>query len=196
MAVVLPAAVAALAQLTVKVVEGATVGDLMDLTWMDEGGDRQAGALLILDRTGQLFEYDPAWEQVGYQTLGGTDTWRSPTSLRTFDANLYVLDPSTLEVTRQTTVTDQGAEVRRLNELEYIDGDLFANVLGLGRIARIDLDDGQTVGWIDLEGLAAPYGGNVMNGIAYDRHGHRLFVTGKYWDTVYEIALTFDDPAE
>jgi hypothetical protein len=75
-----------------QVVEGATVGDLIDLTWMDEGGDRQAGALLILDRMGQLFEYDPAWEQVGSQTLGGTDTWRSPTSLRTFDANLYVLD--------------------------------------------------------------------------------------------------------
>jgi hypothetical protein len=75
-----------------QLVEGATVQDLVDLTWMDEGGDRQAGALLVLDRSGQLFEYDPAWEQVGHQTLGGTDTWRAPTSLRTFDANLYLLD--------------------------------------------------------------------------------------------------------
>jgi len=75
-----------------QIVEGVSVGDLVDLTWMDEGGDRQAGALLILDRTGQLLEYDPAWEQVGHQNLGGTDTWRSPTSLRTFDSNLYILD--------------------------------------------------------------------------------------------------------
>jgi hypothetical protein len=75
-----------------QVIEGKTVADLVDLTWMDDGGDRQAGALLILDRTGQLFEYDPAWEQVGQQILGGADTWRSPTSLRAFDSNLYLLD--------------------------------------------------------------------------------------------------------
>jgi hypothetical protein len=75
-----------------QVIEGKTVADLVDLTWMDDGGERQAGALLILDRAGQLFEYDPAWEQVGHQTLGGADTWRSPTSLRTFDSNLYLLD--------------------------------------------------------------------------------------------------------
>jgi hypothetical protein len=73
-------------------VEGASVGDLVDLTWMKEGGNRQAGALLILDRTGQLFEYDPDGPQVSHQNLGGTDTWRSPTSLRTFDSNLYILD--------------------------------------------------------------------------------------------------------
>lgn len=75
-----------------QVIEGATVGNLVDLAWMNEGGERQAGALLVLDRDGQLFEYDPAWEQINHRNLGGPDTWRSPTSLRTFDSNLYLLD--------------------------------------------------------------------------------------------------------
>jgi hypothetical protein len=83
-----------------QVIEGTTVMGLVDLTWMDEGGDRQAGALLVLDRAGHVFEYDPAWEQIGHQSLGGADTWRSPTSLRTFGSNLYLLDPMANQVLR------------------------------------------------------------------------------------------------
>jgi hypothetical protein len=92
-----------------QVIEGNTVADLVDLAWMDDGGDRQAGALLILDRLGQLFEYDPAWEQIGQKTLGGADTWRSPTSLRTFDSNLYLLD-------------SMGNQVLRYRAGQYADG--------------------------------------------------------------------------
>jgi hypothetical protein len=83
-----------------QTVEGATVGNLVDMTWMDDGGNRQAGALLVLDRTGQLFEYDQAWEPISHENLGGTDTWRSPTSMRTFDSNLYILDSMGNQVLR------------------------------------------------------------------------------------------------
>jgi hypothetical protein len=75
-----------------QAIDGATVGSLVDLAWQDDGGDRQAGALLVLDRDGQLFEYNPAWDQVSHRSLGGPETWRLPTSLRTFDSNLYLLD--------------------------------------------------------------------------------------------------------
>lgn len=73
-------------------VEGKNVGSLVDITWMQDGGERQAGALAILDREGLLVEYDPTWERFEYQTVGGTDQWRAPLRLRTYDANLYILD--------------------------------------------------------------------------------------------------------
>ncbi len=74
-------------------VEGQNIGQLLDIAWMKEGGERQAGALLILDANGLLLEYDPTWEQFQVQTMGGIDGWRSPQELSTFDSNLYLLDP-------------------------------------------------------------------------------------------------------
>ena len=73
-------------------IEEQTVSVLVDIAWMKEGGERQAGALLILDRNGLLIEYDPSWEQLHTQSLGGKDVWRSPTAMQTFDSNLYLLD--------------------------------------------------------------------------------------------------------
>jgi hypothetical protein len=73
-------------------IEGQTVSVLVDIAWMKEGGERQAGALLVLDRNGLLIEYEPSWEESHSQSLGGTDVWRNPTALQTFDANLYLLD--------------------------------------------------------------------------------------------------------
>jgi hypothetical protein len=74
-------------------VDEQNVGSLIDIAWMRNGGERQAGALFILDRNGLLVEYDPSWEQFGHQLLGGQDGWRSPVAVRTFDSHLYVLDP-------------------------------------------------------------------------------------------------------
>lgn len=105
-------------------------------------------------------------------------------------SSIYIRDPGTFESVGRIVVTDRGSPVTQLNELEYIAGDLFANVWREDRIARISLDTGEVVGWIDLEDVSEPFGG-VLNGIAYDQAGGRLFITGKNWDTLYEIELGF-----
>jgi glutamine cyclotransferase len=104
------------------------------------------------------------------------------------------LDASALEVTGEIEVTEDGSPVTNVNELEYIAGDLFANIWYSKKIARISLaagEEGRVVGWVDLSDVARPYGGNVLNGIAYDSQGDRLFVTGKNWDKVYEIEVYY-----
>jgi glutaminyl-peptide cyclotransferase len=108
-------------------------------------------------------------------------------------ASLRVLDPATFTERRRITVTDGGAPVARLNELEYVKGEIFANVWQTDRIARIAPATGKVVGWIDLDGLLAPAdraGVDVLNGIAYDAKGDRLFVTGKLWPKLFEIKIT------
>jgi hypothetical protein len=79
-------------------VEDKTIGDLVDIGWMQDGGEGQAGALAVLDRDGLLVEYDPTWEQLSHQVVGGQDQWRAPLSLRTFDSNLYLLDPTANQI--------------------------------------------------------------------------------------------------
>jgi glutaminyl-peptide cyclotransferase len=107
---------------------------------------------------------------------------------------LRVLDPETLATTRRITVTADGVPVTNLNELEWIKGEIYANVWLTNRIARIDPANGHVVGWIDLDGLfdinQLPDPGNdVLNGIAYDATHDRLFVTGKRWPKLFEITL-------
>jgi len=109
-------------------------------------------------------------------------------------AVLRVLDPETLATTGSILVTADGAPVTNLNELEWIKGELYANVWLTNRIARIDPASGHVVGWIDLDGLLdtnqLPDPGNdVLNGIAYDAAHDRLFVTGKCWPKLFEITL-------
>jgi glutamine cyclotransferase len=108
-------------------------------------------------------------------------------------ANLYFLNPDTLKVTGRIEVRDQNIPVTKLNELEYVRGEIFANVWLTNRIARIDPQSGRVTGWIDLEGLS-PFKKSdnemkALNGIAYDSNNHRLFVTGKLWPELYEIKL-------
>jgi glutamine cyclotransferase len=106
---------------------------------------------------------------------------------------LRFLDPATLNERRRIQVTDQGVPVPRLNELEWVNGEIFANVWLTPMIARIDPASGRVTGWIDLTALAIQNGrdrDSVLNGIAYDRERDRLFVTGKYWSNLYEIDLT------
>ena len=106
-------------------------------------------------------------------------------------AQLRFIDPATLKETGRITVRDAGGPVERLNELEYVKGEIFANVWQTDRIARISPKDGRVTGWIDLSGLLPPAerraGADVLNGIAYDAAGDRLFVTGKLWPRVFEI---------
>jgi glutamine cyclotransferase len=108
---------------------------------------------------------------------------------------IKVLDPDSLKELRQIQVTANSAPVARLNELEWVDGEIFANVWQTNRIARIDPTTGHVKGWIDLTGLHKLAGlvstpENVMNGIAWDSTNRRLFVTGKRWPKLFEIELT------
>jgi glutamine cyclotransferase len=106
-------------------------------------------------------------------------------------ANLYFLDPETFVETGRIQVSDSNGPVTRLNELEYVKGEIYANIWQTDRIARISPDTGEVLDWIDLEGLLKPEDKekavDVLNGIAYDAVGDRLFVTGKLWPKLFEI---------
>jgi glutamine cyclotransferase len=113
-------------------------------------------------------------------------------------ATLRLLDPKTLRETGRLNVQSGGAPLADLNELEFVRGEIFANVYQTDRIARISPQTGAVTGWIDLSGLLpetdrrVPV--DVLNGIAYDAGGNRLFVTGKLWPKLFEIELFRRDP--
>ena len=108
-------------------------------------------------------------------------------------STLYFLNPQSFEEIGRLEVFDNDGPVTRLNELEYIKGEIYANVWQTDRIARIAPETGQVIGWVDLEGLLTaedlvePV--DVLNGIAYDAENDRLFVTGKLWPKLFEIEL-------
>ena len=108
-------------------------------------------------------------------------------------AEIRVLNVKTLAEKRRIKVHDGVQPVGRLNELEWVDGEIYANIWGTDRIARIAPRTGAVTGWIDLTGILSPmYRTNavdVLNGIAYDAARKRLFVTGKLWPMLYEIQL-------
>jgi glutamine cyclotransferase len=109
-------------------------------------------------------------------------------------AVLRILDPDSLAITGSIMVMDDGVPVTNLNELEWVKGEIYANIWLTNRIARIDPATGHVVGWIDLTGLldvnTLPVPGNdVLNGIAWDAVHDRLFVTGKRWPRLFEIKL-------
>lgn len=103
------------------------------------------------------------------------------------------LDPATLQETRRITVHDGEKQIENLNELEWVRGELYANIWQTNRIVRINPADGTVIGWIDLSGLLTQdeleSGADVLNGIAYDSAGDRLFVTGKLWPKLFQIRL-------
>jgi len=127
-------------------------------------------------------------------------------------ATLHRLDMKTFKLIKKVTVTDRGLPVRHLNELEFVKGELYANIWQTEKIARISPATGEVTGWIDLSGLSAlaqaasarksmPGTGtnpdpsplheiDVLNGIAYDERDDRLFVTGKFWPKLFEIRLS------
>ena len=113
---------------------------------------------------------------------------------------LRFLNPDTLEVTHRVRVTLEGRPVSNVNELEWVKGEVFANVWQTNWILRIDPSDGHVLGLIDLTGLLKPSDivpgqTDVLNGIAYDAKGDRLFVTGKNWPKLFEIRLRTVDAA-
>ena len=120
---------------------------------------------------------------------------RTATQIVTSDgsSNLTFRDPATFAKVRVITVHDGLANIEKLNELEFIHGEIWANVWHADRIARISPEDGRVVAWIDLTGLLPESqkvdGESVLNGIAYDAKRDRLFVTGKQWPCVFQIQV-------
>jgi glutaminyl-peptide cyclotransferase len=107
---------------------------------------------------------------------------------------IRIWDPETLQETGRITVTDHGEPVKNVNELEWIKGEIWANVWTTDRLVRIDPASGKVNSWVDLAGLLAdsdrvPGETDVLNGIAYDAKGDRIFVTGKKWPKLFEIRV-------
>jgi glutaminyl-peptide cyclotransferase len=163
--------------------EGITVwGDtLIQLTWQSEIG-------FVYDKSSfkQLKTFTYTGEGWGL-THDGTRLIMSDGS-----PELRFLDPKTMKETGRLVVKDGGLPVEELNELEFVRGEILANVWQTHRIARISPKTGQVTGWVDLTGLLDPRdaaGVDVLNGIAYDAAGDRLFVTGKLWPKLFEIKI-------
>jgi len=108
-------------------------------------------------------------------------------------STLHFLDPESFQEISQIRVFDKDTPVTFLNELEYVKGEIYANVWQTDLIARIAPETGKVAGWIDLKGLLNSQDRNApvsdLNGIAYDAKNDRLFVTGKLWPRIFEIEL-------
>jgi glutaminyl-peptide cyclotransferase len=108
-------------------------------------------------------------------------------------SRIRFLNPDTFEVQRVITVQDSGRDITQLNELEYIKGEIYANIWLTDRIARINPQSGKVNSWVNLSGLLSPEDQSrpvdVLNGIAYDEASDRLFVTGKNWPKLFEIKV-------
>ena len=108
-------------------------------------------------------------------------------------SNLRFLDPTTFEVVKRISAHTSRGKVEKLNELEYVKGEIWANIWYDDKIVRISPEDGEVLGWIDLASLyprsKRATGEDVLNGIAYDAENDRLFVTGKNWPHLYEIKV-------
>jgi glutamine cyclotransferase len=155
--------------------------EIVSITW--QGGNGYRWDLATLRRTGEWHYSGEGWGL----TQNGTDIIMSDGT-----SAIRFLDPVTLNERRRITVTIQGTELTQLNELEWVNGEIFANIWQTPRIARIDPNTGRVTGIIDLTGIAnenTTTPDAVLNGIAYDPQGDRLFVTGKLWSHLYEIDL-------
>jgi glutamine cyclotransferase len=164
--------------------EGITLlnGKIYQLTWQHQLGFIYNAQ--NFERVGQ-FNYDgEGWGL----TTDGQSLILSDGSNR-----LRFLDPSSFRVTKTITVVDNQAPVNELNELEYVQGSIYANIWHDDRIAIIDPQNGRVTGWLDLTGLI-PQGElqdpeAVLNGIAYDQANNKLLVTGKLWPRLFEIKV-------
>jgi glutaminyl-peptide cyclotransferase len=157
-------------------------GELVQLTW-------RSGIAFVYD----LVSFAPR-RPFTYSGEGWGLTYdRSAFILSEGTETLRFLDPTTFREIKRVVVTDGGAGVKNLNELEYVRGEIYANVWHTDRIARISPQSGRVTGWIDLKGLLSPVyrldPEAVLNGIAYDSARSRLFVTGKLWPRLFEVEV-------
>ncbi len=156
--------------------------ELYQLTWT-------AGRVHVFDRATLKVNRNLKYEGEGWGlTSDGTSLLMSNGS-----NVISVREPATFEEIRRIEVTTNGKPVGELNELEYIEGELWANVWKYDHIVRIDPATGNVKGWIDLRGIfdrrTLPDPDSVLNGIAYDPQTKRIFVTGKLWPRLFEIEV-------
>jgi glutamine cyclotransferase len=165
--------------------EGITIsqGKLFQVTWQDRTGFVYDVKTLKLIRNFAYFGegWGLAHDAAGLIMSDGTSTLR-------------FLEVTRFQERRRVKVTDSGVPIERLNELELVRGEIWANVWETDYIVRISPKDGRVVGWINLKGLLgaptaklAPEA--VLNGIAYDPQKDRIFVTGKLWPRLFEIQV-------
>lgn len=162
--------------------EGITVfpDRILQLTWQAEQGfiyDRKT-----FERRGQFRYTGEGWGL----TSDGKQIYMSDGT-----AQIRVWDAATLKELRRITVRSAGRPIDNLNELEWVEGELYANVWQTDYILRISPADGRVTGIIDCTGLLDQGQGqaDVLNGIAYDQAGRRLFLTGKLWPRLYQVEL-------
>jgi glutamine cyclotransferase len=157
-------------------------GKLYQLTW----------------RHGRAFVYDQATfavrDTLAYTGEGWGLTTDGESLIMSDGTNrLRFLDPATFAVRRTVTVTDGASPVSQLNELEWVKGEILANVWMTDKIVRIDPATGKVTAWIDLTGILPLQSRtgreDVLNGIAYDAAADKLYVTGKYWPRLFQITL-------
>jgi len=157
-------------------------GKIYQITWTD----------------GIAYVYDPeTFELLGQRRYRGEGWGLASDGENLYMSNgsstIFVVDPETFERKRAIPVLYNGNSLNYLNELEWIDGEIWANVYTTDAIVRIDPETGRVTGVIDLSGLLPESDRtsttDVLNGIAYDEDNGRIFVTGKYWNKLFEIRL-------
>jgi glutaminyl-peptide cyclotransferase len=165
--------------------EGSVViGDkIYQVTWKTE-----KGFVYDLGTLEEVKEFSYAGEGWGLTTDGRSIIMSNGSN------QIQFIDPATFQVTRTISVFSNGQPLRNLNELEYVKGELYANIWQFPTVARIDPATGRLLGLIDFSGLLEREGGgdpppDVLNGIAYDAADDRLFVTGKNWPNLFEVRV-------
>jgi glutamine cyclotransferase len=165
--------------------EGITVlpQQILQLTWQSQTG-------FIYDKTNFRVVKSFSYPGEGWgMTNDGKQIYMSDGT-----AQIRVWDLASLKEIKRINVSDMGKPVTQLNELEFVRGEIWANVWQTDRIARISPGDGRVLGWIDLTDILPKAERSnsdaVLNGIAYDATTDRIFVTGKLWPKLFEIKLT------
>jgi glutaminyl-peptide cyclotransferase len=160
-------------------------GTILSLTWKNQTGFRWSNDFKKLGS----FKYQGEGWALAADDKGGLIMSDGSPVLR-------FVDPATFTVKRRLIITDGGRPVKMLNELEYVDGEILANIWLTDLIARIDPQDGHVIGWIDVSELHRQSGAtaenDVPNGIAWDAKKRRLFVTGKDWPYMFQIKAPKD----
>jgi glutamine cyclotransferase len=163
--------------------EGITIvnNTIIQLTWEEHVG-------FVYDKTSFALVRNFTYPTEGWGLIyNGTHLIMSDGS-----DNLYFLDPSTFQRVGQVHVHDGNSEVHNINELEYVNGDVYANIFLQQEIAVVNIQTGQVKAWINLTGIQETSGFNsemVLNGIAYNVQNNSLFVTGKDWPSLFEIRV-------
>jgi glutamine cyclotransferase len=151
---------------------------LIQLTWREKTG-------FVYDKS----TFDTL-QTFSYNTEGwGLTTDETRLIMSDGTSVLFFLHPQSYNLLFSRAVTAEDMPVTNLNELEYIQGDLFANIWRATYIARIDITNGQVIAWLDLDSLSGLNTRGVLNGVAYDPQTDYLFITGKQWSSVYQIDL-------